>query len=98
MIINIMFISSMKTITMVELRTDSERIIKELSRGVRMTLSYRGKPLAELVPLSGQASVSPLEALELAQQSSSKAPGHAESVAAYLGQLRKDQKAWSNRS
>ena len=40
----------MKTISMVELRSHSERVIRDLRRGVRMTLSYRGQAVAELVP------------------------------------------------
>lgn len=69
LIFNIMLNSGMKTITMVALRTDSERIVKDLRRGVRMTLSYRGKPLAELVPLSGEAAPDPLEALDPGERS-----------------------------
>lgn len=91
--------SGMKTITMVDLRTDSERIVKDLHRGVRMTLSYRGKPLAELVPLSGEAAPGPLEALDLAQQAAGQALGLSKSAAAdYLSKLRREQRAWSERS
>lgn len=97
-ILNMMFIFTVKTITMVEMRTDSERIVKELSRGVRMTLSYRGKPIAELVPMSAPATLSPLEALDLAQQVSEAGnQAYAKSASAYLKQLRKEQKAWSDR-
>lgn len=87
----------MKTITMVELRTDSERIVRELARGVRMTLSYRGKPLAELVPVAGTKGMSPLEALNRVQEVSGQQASHAKAVEGYLENLRQDQKAWSDR-
>lgn len=94
-----MFISTVKTITMVEMRTDSERIVKELSRGVRMTLSYRGKPIAELVPMSASPALSPLEALDRAQHvSEAENKGYAKLASAYLKELRKEQKAWSGRA
>ena len=35
---------------MVEFRTHSERIVRDLKRGEHMILSYRGEPLAENVP------------------------------------------------
>jgi len=98
MMLNMMFIFRMKTITMVELRTDSERIVRELARGVRMTLSYRGKPLAELVPVAGPMVISPLEALNRVQEVSGQEASHAKVVDAYLKKLRQDQKEWSDRS
>ncbi len=59
---------AMKTISMVDLRTHSERIVRDLKRGEHMILSYRGEPLAELVPAaSSSARLSPLEALNQAQ-------------------------------
>ena len=41
----------MKTISMLELRQDAKRIIRQLSRGQRMVLTYRGKPVARPEPL-----------------------------------------------
>ena len=40
----------MKTISMLELRTRGKEIVKRLNRGERMSLSYRGKKVATLVP------------------------------------------------
>jgi antitoxin (DNA-binding transcriptional repressor) of toxin-antitoxin stability system len=42
----------MKTISMVELRKNSEAVIAQLKRGLPLTLSYRGKPIAKLIPIS----------------------------------------------
>ena len=41
----------MKTISMLELRRDAARIVRQLSRGQRMVLTYRGKQVARLEPL-----------------------------------------------
>jgi len=89
----------MKTISMVDLRTQSERIVRELQRGERMILSYRGKPLAELVPsVLGTKRPSPLEALERAHQLTAQEPGYQETANHYLENLRADQKTWGERS
>ena len=40
----------MKTITMLELRQNSEAVVQGLRRGLAMTLTYRGQPLARLEP------------------------------------------------
>lgn len=93
-----MLIIIMRTISMVDLRTDSERIVRELKRGERMLLSYRGKPLAELVPPASTAKrISPLEALDRAHELTVEDPGYAGRAAGYLQDLREDQKAWSGR-
>lgn len=42
----------MKTITMLELRKDASSVISNLRRGVRLMLTYRGEPIATLVPVS----------------------------------------------
>ena len=42
----------MKTISMVELRNNSEAVIEQLRQGFSFTLSYRGRPIAKLVPVS----------------------------------------------
>ena len=41
----------MKTITMLELRQNAEAIVQDLRRGLAMTLTYRGQPLARLEPI-----------------------------------------------
>jgi hypothetical protein len=40
----------MKTISMLDLRNDSESIVSQLKKGVSMLLTYRGKKLAVLSP------------------------------------------------
>ena len=88
----------MKTISMVDFRTHSERIVRELRRGERMMLSYRGEPLAELVP-AGTANVklSPLQALNQAQQLVGRDSDYTHKTETYLRQLREDQKTWGER-
>ncbi len=84
----------MKTVTMVDLRTQSEKIVRELLRGVRMTLSYRGRPVAELVPIGNvRERRTPLEALSAAQVAAGEGGGAA-LAEAYLRELREDQKGW----
>lgn len=41
----------MKTISMVDFRLHSEGVVRQLRRGENLTLSYRGRPLARLVPI-----------------------------------------------
>ena len=97
--INMMLMFEMRTITMVELRTDSERIVRELKRGERLMLSYRGEPLAELVPSANSGPKrSPLEALALVQKLTSEDHGYGKKAAAYLSQLGEDRKTWGQRS
>jgi len=43
----------METISMLELRTRGKEIVIRLKRGERMSLSYRGKKVATLMPLEG---------------------------------------------
>jgi len=93
-----MIMYDMKTISMVDLRTQSERIVRELKRGERMILSYRGEPLAELVPSAIAAKrISPSEALLRAQELAAQDPGYSDKAADYLLDLRADQKTWSER-
>ncbi len=40
----------MKTISMLDLRTDSEAMVSALKKGVSLLLTYRGKKLAVLTP------------------------------------------------
>jgi antitoxin (DNA-binding transcriptional repressor) of toxin-antitoxin stability system len=88
----------MKTVTMVELRTHSERIVRDLKRGERMMLSYRGEPLAELVPTSPKGKITPLEALKGMQALIAEDPDYTRKTETYVRQLREDQKAWGERS
>ena len=41
----------MKTITMLELRQNAEAVVQDLRRGLALTLTYRGQPLARLEPI-----------------------------------------------
>lgn len=41
----------MKTISMLDMRTQSQKIMKDLARGEKMTLEYRGKAVAILSPI-----------------------------------------------
>ena len=41
----------MKTISMLELRQDAERILRQIQSGERLLLTYRGKPVARLEPV-----------------------------------------------
>jgi prevent-host-death family protein len=42
----------MKTITMLELRRDTGRVLNALKRGERLVLTYRGVPVARLEPVT----------------------------------------------
>ena len=42
----------MKTISMLEFLRDAERIIRQVERGQRIVLTYRGKPVARLEPIA----------------------------------------------
>jgi len=44
-----------KTVTMLELREDAERIVDAVRRGQRMVLTYRGRPAMRLEPISSQS-------------------------------------------
>ncbi len=87
----------MKTITMVDLRTKSDRIIRDLIRGVSMTLSYRGRPVAQLLPIGPHRERrTSLEALSAAQAAAAEGKGQAEAAEAYLRELREDQGKWGS--
>lgn len=45
----------MKEISMLELRTNAKSVILALRKGLSLTLTYRGKPLARLEPIRGQS-------------------------------------------
>jgi antitoxin (DNA-binding transcriptional repressor) of toxin-antitoxin stability system len=44
-----------KTVTMLELREDAERIVGAVRRGQRMVLTYRGRPAMRLEPISSRS-------------------------------------------
>ncbi len=44
----------MKTITMLEFRRESEKILAQVEKGQRMILTRRGKPVARLEPFTSQ--------------------------------------------
>jgi antitoxin (DNA-binding transcriptional repressor) of toxin-antitoxin stability system len=88
----------MKAISMVDLRTKSESIGRQLKRGERMILSYRGKALAELVPAALAApKLTPLEALHQAQELTAQDANAAYETERYVRELREDQRKWSER-
>ena len=41
----------MRTVTMLELRQHADAVVADLRRGVTLTLTYRGRPLARLEPI-----------------------------------------------
>jgi prevent-host-death family protein len=45
----------MKSVSMVELRLDAERIIGRVQKGERVILTRRGKPVARLEPIGSSA-------------------------------------------
>jgi len=49
----------MKTITMVELRNGASDVLSRLSKGERLVLSHRGKPVARLEPFHEPAAGAP---------------------------------------
>ena len=45
----------MKSISMLEFRQSAEKVIAQIMKGQRMVLTYRGKPVARLEPISDDA-------------------------------------------
>ena len=88
----------MKTISAVELRNDLEGVVKSLRRGERMELTYRGEPVADLIPRAASVKITPLEALRKLQEITARDPHYLEKAETYLRELREDQKAWGERS
>ncbi|MGI9301231.1 MAG: type II toxin-antitoxin system Phd/YefM family antitoxin [Gammaproteobacteria bacterium] len=41
----------MKTVSMLEFRNDAEKIIRQVQKGQRLVLTYRGKPVIRLEPV-----------------------------------------------
>ncbi len=44
----------MKTISMLELRKDSAAVLDALKKGVRLVLTYRGRPVARVEPIAAE--------------------------------------------
>ena len=44
--------SGMKTVSMLEFRSEAEAILKQVGRGQAFVLTYRGKPIARLEPIA----------------------------------------------
>ena len=44
----------MKTVTMLEFRQQTKKIINQVRRGNKMVLTYRGQPVARLEPIVDQ--------------------------------------------
>ena len=88
----------MKTISALELRNNFEGIVKSLKRGERMELTYRGEPVADLIPRAVSARITPLDALQRAQEITAGDPDYLQKATTYLKELREDQKAWGERS
>ena len=49
----------MKSVTMLEFRTDAESVLRRVAKGERLVLSHRGKPAARLEPLNGPSTADP---------------------------------------
>ena len=45
----------MTSVSMVELRRDAEGVLQRISRGERLVLTYRGRPVARLEPFKKPA-------------------------------------------
>ena len=44
----------MKSISMLQFRRQAEAIVRQVQKGQRFTLTYRGKPVARLEPVANQ--------------------------------------------
>jgi antitoxin (DNA-binding transcriptional repressor) of toxin-antitoxin stability system len=49
----------MSTITMLELRRESAAVLSRLSKGERLILSHRGRPVARLEPVGHEEQIPP---------------------------------------
>lgn len=88
----------MKTITMVELRTHSERVVKELKRGERFELTYRGEKIAEIVPPAPVLGKRTKDALQRLKDRYAGDPAHAEKVEQYVAEVYEARRAYGERS
>lgn len=61
------------SISMLEFRRDAEAILRKIQSGQRMVLTYRGKPVARLEPVSPQADSADDPFYQLASLADSKA-------------------------
>ncbi len=87
----------MKTITMVELRTDSERVVRELKRGERFELTYRGEKIADLVPPGPVAGKRAQDALRRLRERHADDPDHARQVDRHIAEVYEDRSAYGER-
>jgi prevent-host-death family protein len=46
--------SSWMTVSMLTFRKNAAAVLRRVGRGQRLILTYRGRPVARLIPLSGQ--------------------------------------------
>jgi antitoxin (DNA-binding transcriptional repressor) of toxin-antitoxin stability system len=92
---NIIF--NMKTITMVELRTDSERVVRELKRGERFELTYRGEKIAELVPPATVANRRTQDVLKRLKERHAGDAGHAKRIERHLADVYEARRAYAGR-
>jgi len=76
----------MKTVTMVELRQESATILGRLSKGERLVLSHRGKPVARLEPIAptGDSSTDPFMDVYSRAMPSPKSPTSHQSIDSIL--------------
>lgn len=63
-----------------------------------MILNYRGRPLAEIVPLGAPDTISPQEALHLAQEQAASYGATPDQLEQFASTLRRDQEEWSRRT
>jgi len=65
----------MSTLTMLELRTNSKKVLDRLARGESLVLTHRGKPVARLQPPEDDPDVSPGDPLLHLDQHGFDGPG-----------------------
>lgn len=92
----------MKTIALDGLGADAEWIARDLKRGERMSLSYHGESLGEILPVASPVvpgqKLTPLEALDRLQEITARDPAYLPKAEAYLAESAEDRKAWGERS
>lgn len=87
----------MVSISAVELRKDLEGIVKRLKRGERIGLTYRGKAIAELVPLTAATKRDHLEVLERLQRRHVNDPTYRQKVQKHIQEVYEDRQAYGER-
>lgn len=88
----------MKSITMVELRTESERLVRELKRGERFELTYRGEKIAEIVPPATVVNKKAQDALRRLKERHAGDAEHARKVDRYVSEVYEARRAYGERS